>query len=116
MPVIRCHRGHVPKSKVCLAQDACVTLGNLSCSNVIAKLTPWLCMISAKNLGQKVSASFFHKGLGCGFTDLLSFLLLQFGVQGGEIGMLILILDAMIFSSKPLKYVLTCTYIVTAIL
>lgn len=40
MPVIRCHRGHVPKSKVGLAQDAYAALGNLSFSNVIAKLTP----------------------------------------------------------------------------
>lgn len=74
-------------------------------------------MISAKNLGQKVSASFSYKGLGCRFTDLhlLGFLLLQFGVQRGEIGVLILILDAMIFSSKPLKYILTYMYIVTSI-
>lgn len=74
-------------------------------------------MISAKNLGQKVSASFFYKGLGCRFTDLhlLGFLLLQFGVQGGETDVLILILDAMIFGSKPLTYMLTCMYIVTAI-
>lgn len=52
-------------------------------------------MISAKNLGQKVSASFLCKGLGYRFTDLhlLGFLLLQFGVEGGEIDMLILIPD-----------------------
>ena len=38
---IRCRRGHVPKSKVCLAYDACAALGNLSFKAVIAKLAWW---------------------------------------------------------------------------
>lgn len=34
----RCQKGHVPKTKVCLAYDACAALGSLSFSAVIAKL------------------------------------------------------------------------------
>ena len=58
-------------------------------------------MIPAKNLGQKVSASCV-KALA---VVLQTYAYLAFFIQFWEgIDMLILILDSMIFSSKPLKY------------
>lgn len=78
MPVIRCHKGHVPKSKVCLAQDTCAAWGilvmllqNLHHDYVQYQLKTlgrrFLLLSSVKALAVDLQtySAFYYPSLGC---------------------------------------------------